>query len=81
MIYENFKEFCSKMIGFQVIGASPEECYGEGIPVNSGNNSEGLGDEKSWWERRHEKFEEMLEEQIKEAREREKPRRYQGKWD
>lgn len=23
----------SKMIGFQVIGASPEECYGEGIPV------------------------------------------------
>lgn len=65
----------SKMIGFQVIGASPEECYGEGIPVNSGSNADGVKDEESWWEKRHEKFEEMIEEQIKEAQERAKVQR------
>ncbi|MBQ7919473.1 MAG: hypothetical protein IJ324_05990, partial [Lachnospiraceae bacterium] len=58
----------SKMIGFQVIGASPEECYGEGIPVKSGGNSDNLSDdEESWWEKRHEKMEELLEEQAKAA--------------
>ena len=55
----------SKMIGYQVIGASPEQCYGEGIPVK--NSSLSASDEKSWWEKRHEKMEELLEEQEKEA--------------
>ena len=60
----------SKMIGFQVIGASPEECYGEGIPVKSDSNSDDLSDdEESWWEKRHEEFEEIIAEQIKEAQE------------
>lgn len=60
----------TKMIGFQVIGASPEECYGAGIPVKSGNHSDDLSnDQKSWWEKRHEKFEEIMEEQIKAAQE------------
>ena len=55
----------SKMIGFQVIGASPEECYGEGIPVKSDSNSDDLSDdEESWWEKRHEEFEEIIAEQI-----------------
>ena len=55
----------SKMIGYQVIGASPEQCYGEGIPVK--NSSLSASDEKSWWEKRHEKMEELLEEQAKVA--------------
>lgn len=60
----------SKMIGFQVIGASPEECYGEGIPVKSDSNSDDLSDdEESWWEKHHEEFEEIIAEQIKEAQE------------
>ena len=60
----------SKMIGFQVIGASPEECYGEGIPIKSDSNSDDLSDdEESWWEKRHEEFEEIIAEQIKEAQE------------
>ena len=60
----------SKMIGFQVIGASPEECYGEGIPVKSDSNSDDLSDdEESWWEKRHEEFEEIIAEQIKETQE------------
>lgn len=57
----------SKMIGYQVIGASPEQCYGEGIPVNNSNSSLSASDEKSWWEKRHEKMEELLEEQEKKA--------------
>lgn len=57
----------SKMIGYQVIGASPEQCYGEGIPVNNSNSSLSASNEKSWWEKRHERMEELLEEQEKEA--------------
>ena len=57
----------SKMIGYQVIGASPEQCYGEGIPVKNSNSSLSASDEKSWWEKRHERMEELLEEQEKEA--------------
>ena len=69
----------SKMIGFQVIGASPEECYGEGIPVKSDSNSDDLSDdEESWWEKRHEKMEELLEEQEKEALKRAQARRAQA---
>lgn len=58
----------SKMIGFQVIGASPEECYGEGIPVdnNSGVFSNSK-DEKLWWKKRSEKIKELMKEQEKEA--------------
>ena len=57
----------SKMIGYQVIGASPEQCYGEGIPVKNSNSSLSASDEKSRWEKRHEKMEELLEEQAKVA--------------
>ena len=57
----------SKMIGYQVIGASPEQCYGEGIPVNNSNSLLSASNEKSWWEKRHDKMEELLEEQEKEA--------------
>lgn len=49
----------SKMIGYQVIGASPEECYGAGIPVKSGSSLLSGMDGKSWWQKRHERFEEL----------------------
>lgn len=50
----------SKMVGYQVIGASPEECYGAGIPVKDGSLfSAGTG--KSWWEKRHEQAKEQME--------------------
>ena len=32
-VFHKFGIMDRKLIGFQVIGASPEECYGEGIPV------------------------------------------------
>lgn len=58
----------SKMIGFQVIGASPEECYGEGIPVdNNSGASSNSNSEESWWKKRHERMEELMKEQEKEA--------------
>lgn len=64
----------SNNVSYDVIGASPEECYGYAGPV--GNSSANkLKDEESWWEKRHEKFEEMIEEQIKEAQEKAKEQR------
>ena len=60
-----------------MIGASPEECYGYAGPV--GNSSANkLKDEESWWEKRHEKFEEMIEEQEKEALKRTQTHRAQA---
>ena len=51
---------------YEVIGASPEECYGYAGPVgNSG--AKAIDNEKSWWEKRHERYEELLEEQVKAA--------------
>lgn len=65
----------SKMIGFQVIGASPEECYGEGIPVDSGSGLSTSNDGDSWWQKRHERMEEIIEEQIAKAIQRRQERR------
>ena len=53
-------------VGYDVIGASPEECYGYAGPAG-GSGSNIAGNEKSWWEKRHERMEELLEEQEKEA--------------
>lgn len=45
----------SNNVSYDVIGASPEECYGYAGPV--GNSSSNIsGNEKSWWEKRHEKW-------------------------
>lgn len=51
---------------YEVIGASPEECYGYAGPAG-GSSSNITGNEKSWWEKRHEKMEELMEEQAKKA--------------
>jgi hypothetical protein len=56
----------SKMIGYQVIGATPEQCHGEGIPVKDGSPL-SADNEESWWEKRHKRMEELMEEQEKEA--------------
>jgi len=56
----------SKMIGYQVIGATPEQCHGEGIPVKDGSPF-SADTEESWWEKRHKRMEELMEEQEKEA--------------
>ncbi len=56
----------SNNVCYEVIGASPEECYGYAGPVG-GSGSNISGNEKSWWEKRHEKMEELLEEQEKAA--------------
>ena len=37
----------SKMISYQVIGATPDQCYGEGIPVKDGSPL-SVDNEKSW---------------------------------
>lgn len=52
----------SKVIGFQVIGTSPEECDREGIPEkdNSGSSSNANGVE-SWWRKRHKRMEEIMD--------------------
>ncbi len=51
---------------YEVIGASLEECYGYAGPVGD-SRSDFAGNEKSWWEKRHERMEELMEEQKKEA--------------
>ncbi|MCM1468260.1 MAG: hypothetical protein NC086_08940, partial [Alistipes sp.] len=55
----------AKAVGYQVIGASPEECYGYAGPIG-GSGSNILGNEKSWWEKRHERMEKLLEKQVSE---------------
>ncbi|MCM1345170.1 MAG: hypothetical protein NC246_15210 [Muribaculaceae bacterium] len=67
----------AKAIGYQVIGASPEQCYGEGIPVKSGSPFSADKGE-SWWEKRHRKMEELMEEQEKEAVKKAQARRAQA---
>lgn len=60
----------SKMIGFQVIGASEAECYGEGIPVGSNSGIGSTDDGESWWEKRYKKMGELLKEQAANSQER-----------
>ncbi len=57
---------CPKSVGYDVIGASPEECYGYAGPVG-GSGSNISDDGESWWEKRHKRMEELMEEQEKEA--------------
>ena len=56
----------SNNVCYEVIGASPEECYGYAGPVG-GSGSNFASNEMSWWEKRHERMEELMEEQEKEA--------------
>ena len=51
----------SNNVGFDVIGASPEECYGYAGPVGK-SGSETTNDGESWWEKRHERMEELMKE-------------------
>lgn len=63
MLSEGFQvqyPFYAPNIGYQVIGGSAEECYGEALPMGSSSSGRS-GQEKSWWERRHEKAEAYLD--------------------
>ena len=51
---------------YEVIGASPEECYGYAGPTG-GSGSNFASNEKSWWEKRHERMEEQEKEAVKKA--------------
>lgn len=57
----------SNNVCYEVIGGSPEECYGYAGPVG-GSNAKIFDKDESWWQERHEEFEELVEEQAKEAR-------------
>ncbi|MBD5548750.1 MAG: hypothetical protein HDQ97_15415 [Lachnospiraceae bacterium] len=56
----------SNHVSYDVIGASPEQCYGYAGPAG-GSGSNISDDGESWWEKRHKKLEELMEEQEKEA--------------
>ena len=64
----------SNNVSFDVIGASPEECYGYAGPVGK-SGSETANDGESWWKKRHERMEELMKEQEKEAVKRAQARR------
>lgn len=50
----------------QVIGASPEECYGYSVPMDNGKNVLGTsGSDESWWQKRHQKMEKLMKEESK----------------
>ena len=56
----------SNNVSYEVIGGSPEECYGYAGPVG-GSKAEIFDKDESWWQERHEEFEELLEAQAKAA--------------
>ena len=56
----------SNNVCYEVIGGSPEECYGYAEPVGGGN-AKIFDKDESWWQERHEEFEELLEAQAKAA--------------
>lgn len=60
----------SNNVSYEVIGGSPEECYGYAGPIGGGNTNIFDKDE-SWWKERHEEFEELLEAQADKAMEKE----------
>lgn len=64
----NVQHMYAPCYGMQVIGGTMEETYGYGVPLNSSStNSIGASNEKTWWEKRQEKFEELSEDQVKKA--------------
>lgn len=79
MLREGFSvqyPFYAPNVGYQVIGGTAEACYGESIPVNSSSGTSFFsGDEKSWWQKQHEKMEEVLKEQVLKAQQKETEQR------
>ena len=56
----------SNNVSYDVIGASPEECYGYAGPVGK-SDLETINDGETWREKRHKKMEELLEEQMEKS--------------
>ena len=59
----------SNNVGFDVIGASPEECYGYAGPVGK-SGLETANDGETWWEKRRKRLDEFIEEQIEKIKRR-----------
>lgn len=55
----------TKMIGYQVIGATPKQCHVEGIPVKE-RPRPSVAKEKTWWEKRCERMKKLMKEKEKE---------------
>lgn len=56
-----------KSYGMQVIGATPEQCYGYSVPAEQSNGAKvSSGNIKSWWQLRQEKIKESLKEDMQE---------------
>lgn len=68
---------CSNYVGYDVIGASPEECYGYAGPAG-GSSLENVSDGETWWEKRHKKIKKLLEEQIEKSQKEQLARRKQA---
>jgi len=56
----------SNNVCYEVIGGSPEECYGYAGPIGGGNTNI-YDKDQSWWKERHDEFEELLEAQAEAA--------------
>ena len=55
-------------VAYEVIGGSPEECYGYAGPI--GDEYGTIFDKnRSWWQKRHDEVKEITEEQIKKSKE------------
>ena len=61
--------FYAPNVGYQVIGGTAEACYGESIPVNSSSGASIItGNDKSWWQKRHEEKEVLIKQLLKEQK-------------
>ncbi len=60
-------------------GASIDEHLGQGIPMNNPAVNKEADDGKSWWEKRHERMEKLLEEIVETATEKEAVKKAQAK--
>lgn len=59
----------SKMIGFKSLVLRRKNAMVKVYRKSDSNSDDLSDDEESWWEKRHEEFEEIIAEQIKEAQE------------
>jgi hypothetical protein len=66
----------SNNASYDVIGASPEECYGYAGPVGK-SGLETANEGENWWQKRHDELEELLAKQTEAAMKKAQVRREQ----
>ncbi len=62
--------FPVKIYGFQVIGATIEDCYGEGYGDTSSESSKATNKEESYWQKRHKRIKKQIKEEAELAQKR-----------